>query len=112
MSINKTTALHQLDIVLAEWERRKSLSSSPAATNSEIVKPRMRSVIKRLAPAGSAYHTEARADNEFTLAGVVKALRADYEAGFLQTYRELLNADLFSDFLSMADFLLQDGMRS
>ena len=43
--------------------------------------------------------------------GVVDALRADLEAGYLHTLPELIHAELFGDFLEMADHLLEEGYR-
>jgi hypothetical protein len=37
------------------------------------------------------------------LPGLLRALRADYAAGYLRKISELIHADLFSDFLEMAD---------
>jgi hypothetical protein len=48
---------------------------------------------------------------EFRLQGVLRALRADYEAGRLQSFQELVHADLFSDFLEMAEYFLQEGYK-
>jgi hypothetical protein len=42
------------------------------------------------------------------LAGVLKALREDYARGRIQTFRERVHSDLFSDFLEMAEYLLED----
>ncbi len=75
---------------------------------------RMRALITRLAPPGSAYISILRSqygnyyDEMLDLAGVVQALRADYRADCLQSFRELLNAQLCSDFLGMAEYILQD----
>lgn len=46
-----------------------------------------------------------------TYAGMLAALREDYIAGRLQAIRELIQADLFSDFLEMAEHLLSEGMK-
>jgi hypothetical protein len=45
------------------------------------------------------------------LGGILTALRADYEAGRLQSFRELVHADLFADFLEMADHLQEQGYK-
>lgn len=44
-------------------------------------------------------------------AGLLRALRADYAAGYLQPIIELIHADLFSDFLEMADHLIEQGYK-
>ena len=38
-------------------------------------------------------------------------MRTDYEAGHLQLLNELIHADLFSDFLEMADYLFEEGYK-
>ncbi len=45
------------------------------------------------------------------LVGVLRALRDDYAAGYLRTVEELVHADLFADFLEMADELLARGYK-
>jgi hypothetical protein len=39
------------------------------------------------------------------LAGVLQALRADFDAGYLRSIEELIHANVFADFLEMADEL-------
>ncbi len=46
-----------------------------------------------------------------TLVGVVEALKADIEAGYLDTLRELLHSELFADFLEMSEHLLAEGYK-
>ncbi len=41
--------------------------------------------------------------------GVTQALKADISAGYLTTLRELIHADLFSDFLENAQYFLSEG---
>jgi len=43
--------------------------------------------------------------------GILKALKEDVEAGYLTTLRELIHADMFGDFLEMAEYLLTDGFK-
>ena len=45
------------------------------------------------------------------LLGILKALRADYAAGYMTTVEELIHADLFSDFLEMAAHLINQGYK-
>ena len=78
--------------------------------NRSRVKTLLRAVIRRCAPPGSVYDNQAfkTGGDEYKLVGVVRALRDDYAADRLKTYRELLNSELFSDFLAMAEYLLND----
>lgn len=42
---------------------------------------------------------------------ILSSLKEDVEAGYLTTLRELIHADMFSDFLEMAEHLLSDGYK-
>lgn len=79
------------------------------------MKTRAVAAIERLAPANSRYVADATTDRlakahpgkaVAMLAGILSALRADYEAGYLQGIEELIHADLFADFLQMAEELV------
>ncbi len=41
--------------------------------------------------------------------GILLALKEDIERGYLRTYRQLIAADLFSDFFEQAEHLFQNG---
>lgn len=43
--------------------------------------------------------------------GILRALKEDVEAGYLTTLRERIHADMFGDFLEMAEYLLTDGFK-
>lgn len=43
--------------------------------------------------------------------GILKALKEDIEKGYLTRYRTLVNADVFSDFLAMAEHLLENNYK-
>jgi phosphoserine phosphatase len=45
------------------------------------------------------------------IAGVLDALRVSYEGGYLATVSELIHAEMFSDFLEMAEYLLSEGYK-
>jgi hypothetical protein len=80
---------------------------------------RARAAIRRFAPPGSAYEDEATAvvDSEYgndswraeQLTAIVHALRDDYAFGGLVAVEEIVHADLFDDFLDMANELLSKG---
>lgn len=66
--------------------------------------------IERVAPPGVTYRSRVRT----TLIGQVgslKALRRDYQDGYLQTVQALVKADVFADFLEMAAHLLEQGYK-
>lgn len=78
---------------------------------------RARAAIRRFAPPGSAYEDEAMAAVELgneswkaeQLTAIVHALRDDYRFGGLASVQEIVHADLFDDFLDMANELLSKG---
>lgn len=43
--------------------------------------------------------------------GILRGLRADVAAGYVTSVRELIHADVFTDFLDMADHLLAEGYK-
>jgi len=45
------------------------------------------------------------------LTGILRALRDDYASGHLQSLVELVHADVFADFLEMAQYLLEQGYK-
>ena len=45
------------------------------------------------------------------LYGILKSLWDVYDRGYLQTLQEVVHADIFSDFLVMAEYLLTEGYK-
>jgi hypothetical protein len=45
------------------------------------------------------------------IAGILFALRTAYSAGYLGSVTELVHADIFADFVEMADYLLSEGYK-
>jgi hypothetical protein len=77
--------------------------------------------IKRFAPRGSQYREsmdrliEIHGVSSGTVLphviGVLDSLWAAYAKGFLTSVAELIHADIFSDFLEMAEYLLSEGYK-
>ena len=118
--------LQQLDAVIASYDDVRSrskyddLSDLKGVVSSE-ANARMQATIKRLAPQGSPHLVAAEAimkqygvGNGYAiglLLGILRAMRADYAAGYLSSIAELIHADLFADFLEMSDHLLSQGYK-
>lgn len=127
MGLDITAVVQQIDNVLAEAEAlggRSVFQPGPPDWNDQAVSAAVALVVAgvdRLAPPGSSYLAEARTIRGMSpnatpgtfhrLAGVLKALRADYAADRLQGVRELLHADLFADLLDGAEHLLGEGFK-
>ena len=103
-----------------------SLQASDSDQGRALVARRQTQVvacIERFSPPGSAYRTNlARAQggsnysiaNPYTLGllvGVLQGLREDIAEGRLVSFAELIHADLFSDFLEGAEYLLSEGWK-
>lgn len=117
LSVNDLTV--QVDKLLAEHKALRvrskydDISDLEDESNSLVV--RLRSAIERLAPAPSTYAKEmnvaANDKNNSTAGririyvGILEALRADVDEGWLQGISELLHADTLSDFIEQADEL-------
>jgi len=78
--------------------------------------------IDRFAPPGSVYCRSAEAVfkehgannahyTQIKYAGILQALKRAYQSGYLQSVHELVHADLFADFLEMAEYLLSEGFK-
>jgi len=126
MAIDQESIIKQIDVVFERYQeaRRQSqyddLSDLPESQQSEML-TLLAAAVERLAPEGSRYRKNAHAaleaygeHNSYNiqlLLGVLKALRSDYLAGYLQELHELIHADIFSDFLEMAEYLLNEGYK-
>jgi hypothetical protein len=124
--MDKAVVLKQLDEVLefAQEVRAKSqfddLSDTKDGASALITL--LAQSIDRFSDSGSAFKRQAdKIISEFKmenchrihrpLLGVVMALRKAYESGYLQSLQELIHADVFADFLEMADHLLSEGYK-
>jgi len=126
MPIDQKAVLNQIDSVLDRWNKARSRSEYDDCSDlSEMETTELLTLIAatidRLAPPGSRYQENAHAVlkkygevnvyNLQILPGILKALRSDYEEGHLQAIHELIHADIFADFLEMADYLLEENYK-
>ncbi len=125
--MNNSDVIKQIDYAMEEWDKMKQRSKnkdlSDLGPNSiaEIV-TKLLTTIDRLSPIGSQYREMA---NDLMrkyspaslhvvhprLYGILKALKEAYEQGYLQSIEELVHANVFSDFLEMAEYLLKEGYK-
>lgn len=114
MAIDKADAVKHLEHVISLFDDVRADFNNAPVDEYEVLYS-LRAAIQRLAPPGSDY---TRAQDEIepdfgvwhecgVLAGAAKALLGDYANDRLQTFKESSNAELFDDFLSMAEFLLE-----
>ena len=89
----------------ARFRTRRSFANEFSVSEIRALLTSWTAAIERFTPQNSAYRTQARdmlktdwapAYKLVNLHGVLMALRADYEAGFLRAIEELIHADLFA----------------
>jgi hypothetical protein len=118
--------MNQIDPLLAEYNELKARARHDDLSDVDHTKTgplgtRMSAAIERLAPAGSRYLEDVKAVHKTwsiahsgrlnPLASTLMALKADFESGHLQSITEIVHAELFGDFLEMADHLLDQGYK-
>lgn len=121
MQLDKKAILRQIDSALEEWNLLGGeLTDVPDFQRSRICN-RLIATIERLTQDGNPYRENAReaikrfglyniATTEYHI-GILQALRDDYEGGYTRAIQELIHADLFSDFLEMAEYFLAEGYK-
>jgi hypothetical protein len=130
MPINTKAVLDEIDSILKRYDEVEKqyakrttgamsgdvieFLDAPVGVEGEIISL-LQETINRLAPTkdyGRKSLEGIASNNESTLirrlAGVLKALRSDYEAGRILTIQQRIHSDVFSDFLEMAEYLIED----
>jgi hypothetical protein len=118
--------LKQIDAVLGKHRELRSRSEYDDCSDQPDVETTglaalMCDTINRFAPRNSQYLESMKAilrktsvDHAYVIphiAGVLSALRTAYDAGYLASVTELIHADIFSDFVEMAEHLLAEGYK-
>ena len=126
MTLIPSLVLAQLDQLLATFDdlrarsKHDDLSDLPRSDYSRFI-TLIRAAIDRIGGRHSAYARQAdepiakygaeHAINAPLLYGIVAALREDVASDHLASLEELIHAELFADFLAMADHLLDNGFK-
>ena len=123
MRLDAEQAITQINQLLVEWERLTAQSkyddlSDLQLADLQALKTRAAGAIRRWSNEIGPYVADARSADMFSLVasvpihmGVLTAMKADIEAGWLTTVSELLHADTFSDLLEMSEELLDKGYK-
>ena len=116
MPIDKKAALEQIDAVMEQLtiyygKYRNGRVSDSSQWDQDVAEicARIRAAIDRLAPPASEYR-KGSTDVD-SLAGRLRCLRSDWDAGYLLTFQEMIHGATFSDFLAMAEHLLSDAYK-
>jgi hypothetical protein len=124
MPTPKEIILKQIDDVLKQYgdysPRDDSHDEEDKRSMTAEAISRLKGVIDRVAPSKSLRENAEALVKQYGitnpycvkfLVGMVRGLRADYAAGYLHTVESLVQADLFADFLEMAEHLLSQGYK-
>jgi hypothetical protein len=112
----KEAILKQIDSAFELWSTHRARSKYDDL--SDLDDPALRTEIStvvaatldRLAPANSPYRRSMDHILSSKL-GALRALRRDYDAGYLGSVQSLVRAEVFADFLEMAEHLLAQGYK-
>ncbi len=117
---------NQLNEIIGEYE--DGMARSQFSDGSDIFKghhvaamqSRCLSVVERIAGRTSTYFGDierilqsasSNCGHLSSMVGVVKALSHDLEKGYMRSLEELIRADVFADFLQMAEYLVDCGYK-
>lgn len=116
--------LDQIDRALAVRDASRQTNEDVVAyarADAQEIITILAATIDRLAPIGSRYRLDQQRTMELNkaypiqvlddLTGVLRALRSDYESGYMRAIQELIHADVFADFLEMATYFLDQGYK-
>jgi hypothetical protein len=124
--ILQSEIIEQLDAVLDKYTDLRARSKWDDCSDHPTiviatVNTQMCDAINRFAPPNSQYIENMRSLLKKAtvdaprilapLAGILSGLRIAYAGGYLATVAELIHADVFSDFLEMAEYLLSEGYK-
>ncbi|RPJ77653.1 MAG: hypothetical protein EHM20_05740, partial [Alphaproteobacteria bacterium] len=119
--MDKKTVIERIDKLLADYAdmRSKSLYNDLAdfmqvGALDKFVTQSL-ATIAAVAEPSSAYIKQSLDCRHYSyiprLVGILQALKTDIEEGYLWSIKELIHADIFTDFLEMAKYLLEEGYK-
>ena len=125
MDIYSKRAIQQIDDTLKHCQTLKSNAEKKSPFLDDVTKAeiltKMSSTISRHSPHKSVYRNQAsdfikifHSDHAYALnglMGILLALRHDFQTGHLKTFHEMVQADIFSNFLDQADYLLEEDYK-
>ncbi len=126
MPFNVDTVLKQIDAVLARHRELRDRSQYDDCSDQPDVEVTalitlMCDKISRFASPQSQFIDSMKSmlkktggQNPYVvphITGILTALRTAYESGYLATVTELIHADVFSDFIEMAEYLMSEGYK-
>lgn len=126
--MTKDFLIKQLDEVLQDFDSLKAmakyddLSDIQAYKVEEIINliSRAKASVARIVGTSSEYYKDilnalTAREHEGTklrfIIGTVKALKSDLEKGYLKNLHDIIQAEIFSDYLEMSSYLINEGFK-
>lgn len=125
--MNKDFFIKQLDDILIDFNKIKSkaqyndLSGNVSIEEISAVLTKAKAAISRIVGDNSEYYKDIEATLKRTnihegnklrhIAGIVSALRSDLENDYLKSFTDIIQSEVFSDYLEMANHLLNEGYK-
>lgn len=118
--MNNDFFLKQINDVIADIETANPYDRDSVLAHDVLtgIYSKSKSAIVRISGVNSEYYKDAlgainsggmyAAPRVIKLYGVLKALRSDIENGYLKTAHEIIQSEIFSDYLEMAEYLSRE----
>ena len=126
MNDKENVFIEQIEEILTNYEdyqnNKKTFITNKGQEVISSLITRIKAIVKRITGNDSEYYKhieeifvlyEKYEDNVklSPLKGVLDGLYQDLKAGYLKSFSELIHADIFSDYIEMAEYLLEEGYK-
>ncbi len=126
--MNKDFFINQLDeimigfnIIQSKAQYKEDLSGNVTQQEVSLCITRSKAAVARISGIKSEYYKDIESVLDRTnihdgrkllrIMGIVVALRIDLDNGYLKSISEIIQSEVFSDYLEMAEHLLQEGYK-
>lgn len=119
--------IKQIEEILKNYEdyrndEKELVNSGKREERLNFLITRIKAIVKRITGNDSEYYKRIKEIfvkydklNDYTklkpLKGVLDGLYQDLKAGYLKSFSELIHANIFSDYIEMAEYLLEEGYK-
>ena len=126
MNNKEKVFIQQIEEIIDIFKKNKSILikeygiSQEGGVLANNLNTRIMAVITRITGINSEYYKQAMnilpnisepIARLMGLYGVLTGLYQDLKAGYLKSFSELIHADIFSDYIEMAEYLLEEGYK-
>ncbi len=125
--MNKDFFIKQLEEIITDFNRIKSkaknkdLSGNIAIEDISHLLSKSKAAVARIAGKNSEYYKDIEAILKRTnirigyklryVMGTISALKSDLKKDYLKSYSDIIQSEVFSDYLEMAEYLLNEGYK-